>query len=247
MARPLTELSRMQKHQLKTINKDELIESILAYQEPSDSVTKALEDRLSVICTEITDIKQSIVSPESAFNKKISELQMRIDKQDEIIKHQQLFLEHLDRKDRESNVVLLGIPDEGSTLEGATNDGQKLQKIWETIGEEVNHRSHRRLGRLDQHSTRNRPLLVVLDSKTSRDKVLEKAKKLKESGENYNRIYIKKDIHPAVRNEWKRLRDVQKRESEKPENAGCNIYLDTRERKLYRDNVLIDCWNPHPF
>ena len=146
MARSLAELSRMQKNQLKSINKEELIESILAYQEPNDSVTRVLEDRLVAICTEIADIKHFILLPDNSFNKKISELQAKMNKQDEIIKYQQLFLEHLDRKDRESNVVLMGVADEGVSLEGATNDGQKLQKIWATIGEEVVHRSYRRLG-----------------------------------------------------------------------------------------------------
>ena len=89
--------------------------------------------------------------------------------------------------------------------------------------------------------------MVVLDSKTSCDKILEKAKKLKEAGVIYGKIYMKKDVHPSVRNEWKRLRDVEKREKEKPEIAGCNILLDTKERKLYRDGIVIDCWNPHPF
>ena len=87
----------------------------------------------------------------------------------------------------------------------------------------------------------------MLDSKTSRDKILAKAKKLKEAGVIYDKIYMKKDVHPSVRNDWKRLRDVEKREKEKPEITGCNILLDTKERKLYRDGIVIDCWNPHPF
>ena len=91
------------------------------------------------------------------------------------------------------------------------------------------------MGRRDQHSARNRPLLVLLDSKTSRDKILEKAKKLKESGIIYDKIDIKKDVHLSVRSKWKRLRDVEKREKEKPENAGCIILLVTKEQKLYRD------------
>ena len=119
-----------------------MIESILACQEPDDSVTRALEDRLVAICTEISDIKHSILSPDSSFNKKISELQAKVNKHNEIIKYQQLFLEHLDRKERESNVVLLGVANEGVSLEVATNDSQKLQKIWATIGEEVVHRSY---------------------------------------------------------------------------------------------------------
>ena len=55
---------------------------------------------------------------------------------------------------------------------------------------------------------------------------------------------MKKDVHPSVRNEWKRLRDAERTEKDRPENVGCVIRLDVRERKLYRDDVVIDKWNP---
>ena len=86
-----------------------------------------------------------------------------------------------------------------------------------------------------------------MDSKSSRDGVLEKAKRLKESGSIFSKVYIKKDVHPSVRNEWTRLRKAETAEKERPENAGCSIHFDARERKLYRDGVVIDSWNPHPF
>ena len=58
---------------------------------------------------------------------------------------------------------------------------------------------------------------------------------------------VKKDVHPSVRNEWKRLHDAHKNEKERPENAGCRVYLDYRERKLYRDGVVIDTWSLQSF
>ena len=76
---------------------------------------------------------------------------------------------------------------------------------------------------------------------------MNKTKKLKEAGAPFERIYIKKDVHPAVRNEWKRLKDVELAEKNRPENVGCTIRLDARERKIYRDNVVIDQWNAYPF
>ncbi len=58
-----------------------------------------------------------------------------------------------------------------------------------------------------------------------------------------NKIYIMKDVHPSIRAEWRRLREAERKEKERPENAGCVIRLDARERKLYRDGVVIDAWN----
>lgn len=73
---------------------------------------------------------------------------------------------------------------------------------------------------------------------------MENSNRLKNAGDNVKSIYIKKDVHPSVRREWKRLRDVEREEKEKPENVGCVIRLDPRERKVYKDGEIIDSWNP---
>lgn len=247
MARSLTDLRRMQKNQLKSITKDDLIDAILTPEEPSANIIRMLEDRLSTISKELMELRKAISSPDSAVNKKIEELQSRTDRQANIIMHQQLYLENLDRKERESNLIVLGVPDEGEALDGATDDGGKLGKVWTAIGEETVVRSHRRLGRRIEGAARKRPILVVVDSKSKRDCVLEKAKHLKDKNDNFNTIYIKKDVHPSVRNEWNRLRNAEKLEKEKPGNVGCNIHFDPKERKLYRDGIVIDGWNPQPF
>ena len=63
---------------------------------------------------------------------------------------------------------------------------------------------------------------------------------MKASGDNYNRIYTKEDVHPSVRKDWRRLREVEAAEKEKKTgNVGCDIYLDPRERKVYQDNTVI--------
>ena len=101
--------------------------------------------------------------------------------------------------------------------------------------------------RLGNAGSRKRPVLVTMATRDAKFKVLESANKLKDAGDLYNRIYMKKDVHPSVREEWKRLRSVEAAEKERPENVGCIICLDTRERKVYRDDVVIDTWNPQFF
>ena len=39
--------------------------------------------------------------------------------------------------------------------------------------------------------------------------VLDKAKTLKSLCDAYSRIYIKKDVHPSIRNEWKLFASIQ--------------------------------------
>ena len=94
-------------------------------------------------------------------------------------------------------------------------------------------KSCRRLGR-GEAGARKLPILVTLPSRKARDKVLVNTRKLKEAGAPYERVFVKKDVHPGVKNEWKRLRDVEAAEKGRPENVGCVIRLDTRERKVYR-------------
>ncbi len=47
--------------------------------------------------------------------------------------------------------------------------------------------------------------------------------------------------------EWRRRHEAERREKERPENAGFVIRLDAPERKLFRDNVAIDEWKQQGF
>ncbi len=98
-----------------------------------------------------------------------------------MIARQQRFLEDIDRKARECNLVLLGIPEEQESLDGATTEVAKIQKVLTTIGSSVGVRSFRRLGKRGQ---RRRPILVTVASRKDRDAVFERAKRLKNAGES---------------------------------------------------------------
>ena len=91
---------------------------------------------------------------------------------------------------------------------------------------------------------RNRPLLLTIKNGDIRQQILANAKNLKSAGDNYAKIYVKKDVHPGVRKEWQRLREAEIKEKERPENMGHNIHFDPRQRKLFRDGEVIDSWNP---
>lgn len=243
----INELWEMERNQIARLNKDVLINCILAskntLQEPNHQVQQKLDD----ITRELVDLKDKITSPESVFNKKISHMQGQITKQAEVIAKQQSFLEYIDRKERETRLVVLGVPDENEALDGETTDEGKLNKIWNVLEEPVNIKSHRRLGQSDPGGVRKRPILVTVESRQVREKIIGKTKKLNDFGVPFDRIFVKRDTHPSVRNEWKRLRDAEKAEKEKPENVGSVIRLDTRERKLYRDGVVIDSWQQISF
>lgn len=232
----------MQRAQLSRLNKETLIDSILTYGEDD---TSQLRYKLAEISAEISQLRQDMTSPDSSINKKIASMQSQIDQQANVIKQQQQFLEEIDKRERETKLVVLGVPDEEEELEGASTDEDKIRKIWGVIGKEMRIRGLRRLGR---HQTdRKRPILVQLESKDAREKVLKEAKRLKEAGTTFERIFMKRNVHPSVRNEWKRLREAEAAEKNRPENVGCVIRLDTKERKLYRDDAVIDSWSASYF
>ena len=220
MARALRELRQMPRAQLSKINKDVLVESILSAGDTDEH--HPVEERLDTIAAELADLRRAITSPDSATNRKLADMQAQIDKQAEVIAQQQSFLEAVDRKERETKLVVLGVPDEEESLAGATSDNDKLRKVWSVIGEDIEIRSHQRLGRRND-SGRKRPILVTVKSKQDRDAVLAKTKRLKDAGEPFGRIYVKKDVHPSVRNEWRRLREAEAVEKQRPENEGCVI------------------------
>ena len=194
MAKTLAELRSMPRAQLDRLTKPQLIECILDSDEGDNT---QLWNKLNTISADIAQIKQDMSSPDSAINKKISSMQTQIDQQAEVIKQQQAFLEAIDRRERETKLVVLGVPDGDEQLDGATSEEEKIRKIWDVMDENVVIKEHRRLGRNDPNSTRKRPILIHLESKDLRDRILRKTRRLKEAGPAYERVFVKKDVHPS--------------------------------------------------
>ena len=246
MAKAVSDLRRMQRSQLSRLTKEELMDSILSAPEARDEQLLELTNKLHTLVNEVADLKKAVTASSTGVNIKIDHLQDQVNKQNEIISKQQRYLEYLDRKDREKNLIVTGVPDENEALMGATNDGEKLGKIWSEAGIAEDIQGYRRLGTIGE-GRRCRAILLTVNNREARDRVLAKAPQLKQGDKSCEKIFIKKDVHPSIRNEWKRLRDAEKVEKERPENVGCEIRLDTRERKLYKDGVVIDSWSQLSF
>ena len=246
MAKSLADLKLLPKAQIQKINKDDIIDIIIAAKESGDGSLSRVEERLDALFHEMSALRQTVSNFEDSSKKKLQEMQAKLDKQADIIMAHQMFLENIDRKGREDHLIVFGVPEDQEALDGATSDISKLDKIWTTIESDVIRVSDKRLGKTAV-TGKKRPILVVVRSKDDRDKVLDQAKKLSDAGNLYERIYVKKDQHPEVRKEWNRLREAEKRERLRPENQNATIRLDTKERKLYINDIVIDSWSPHPF
>jgi hypothetical protein len=163
----------------------------------------------------------------------------------QIITQQQRYLEILDERDRVKNVIITGVTETVDAL-GDTD----LAKVLNIMGEIDVQGSEdlmevKRLGK--QIEGRTRAMLVSFTDKQVRQNVLKNAKKLKDSAAPYNKVYIKKDIHPMVRKELNRLRKVEQEEKRKPENQGKTIKYDYKERTVTRDGLVIDRFRPSFF
>ena len=117
-----------------------------------------------------------------------------IAKQDKIIANHQREMEKHDEKERETILVVLGVPDADEQLEGDTADRQKLSRIWRVANVTAPIESCRRLGRPTgvpagrvaagtagpQPRPHRRPLLVTVATREERDEVLQRARDLKQ-------------------------------------------------------------------
>ena len=100
-------------------------------------------------------------------------------------------MEQLDSRDRDCNLIITGVPEEEAF------DIGKCRKILEVIGDTDVPLDTTRLGKAE--AGRNRPILAKVPSKAARDKILENTRELRAAGPAYRRIYVKKDLHPAIR------------------------------------------------
>ena len=175
----------------------------------------------------------------------VNELRQEVQCLKAVVTQQQRFAEQLDAYERQCNLIITGVPEGRESMDGATDDKTKCEKIMEAIGTPGVIIDMRRLGNAQEG--KKRPILVKTPCREARDTVLQNTKALKDAGGTYRHVYVKKDIHPAVRKEWRRLKDAEKSEKEKPCNQGCDIRLDTNKRELLRDGVIIDRWSPSFF
>lgn len=116
---------------------------------PGDGNLQAVTAKLDLLVREFADLKKSLTSQDSETNKRLIDLQSQVDSQAAIIRSQQQFLEAQDRNERECNVVVSGIPAGQESLNGATKDDEKVNKVSKVIGLPRNEMSLHRLGKED--------------------------------------------------------------------------------------------------
>ena len=195
---------------------------------------------------EIRSLKKELEQIKTIKNE-VNSLSSKLDQAFTIINQQQMFMESIDARERQRKIIVTGVSEDVDRLENS--DETKVKSILNEAGYtepfEVSNWEIRRLGREDDR--RKRPILIVVEDQTKRNAIIGKAKNLKEKPAPFSTIYIKKDVHPAVRKELARLRKREREEKDRPENQGINIQFDNQRRVLLRDGEVIDRYIPTYF
>lgn len=227
----VNEIGKMTNPQLK-----KALTTMVTAETTTEPTNQVLLEEIRNLRSEVAEIKN--------IKQEVKQLSTQLKDAYKIINQQQIFLEVLDSRERQKNLIITGLSEESD--ETGDGDDEKVRNVLTTAGYshafDVAAWEMKRLGQ--QNDQRKRPLRIVVENQGRRNAILEKAKNLKQAGGDYSRIYVKKDVHPAVRKEMARLRNREKEEKEKPENVGVNIYYDGKDRVLYRDGNIIDRYNP---
>ena len=196
---------------------------------------------------EMKELRTDLSNNKAAYDNELSKLRDENTQLRAVSYQHQRFLEQIDSRMRECNVVIMGVPDDKLKLKDKSEDKDKCSLILHEIqATGIRVVDVKRLGEVKAGKTR--PILVRLESREDRDSLIEKAKSLKNHNEpEFKSIYIKKDIHPLVRKEWKRLKDAETALNNDPNKGTSVVMLDPKKRVITKDGVVVDRWQPDFF
>ena len=222
-----TEINAMNKEQLKKNLKD-IIRELDQEKDAANANPVADEDSMAS-----TDLLASILSEIKALRKEKLDLKKRVESLEEQSKtladaafQHQRFLETIDAAKRACNLIITGVPEEGVLTAPATGDkpaitattdDEKVSLVLKKIKQDTKETvvEAKRLGKKHTgENSRPRPIKVITSTPQERNGVLNHAKDLKNAGNGFAKIFIKKDIHPIVRKELNRMKSAEYNEKQ---------------------------------
>lgn len=228
----LDEYKQMSDGQRNGVKKKDVMALLDEVIDESNVLTK-----LDVIINELKEMK----AKNDSYDNDIQRIDGTVNDHSKILTAHQKFMEDIDAEKRAKHMIVLGLKENGNE-----NDKDKVLDIIKTIGvedDEAKVENVMRLGKKDENqANKTRPLKVTFEQSNMRNNVLKNAKNLKDQleGSPYYKVYLKKDQHPEVRAEEKRLYDVFKAETNKAENADKEVVFNRRTRIVTVNGDEID-------
>ena len=106
-----------------------------------------------------------------------------------MLKSNKVFSRHMTGR-RDKNIVMMDLPDEEQSVDGATLDADKTGKVRSTTRVREETVFHPRLGHSATPNSKL-PVLVSMVTRDAKEQILTKVNILKMAGDIYNEIYIK--------------------------------------------------------
>ena len=147
-------------------------------------------------------------------------------------------------------MIVLGVPENDVVVDNVTakTDTEKISIILRKIGYgDSNAVSTQRLGRADAGTGRRRPIKIVLPNSEDRHRILALVRNNDNLTGALEGVKLKKDTHPAIRKEYGRMYEAERKEKEKPENVGKEVLFDKNRRVLLVNGEVIDRFKPSFF
>ena len=209
-----------------------------------NNVRKELEEsnkKVEKLEKELKEVKKS-TEKIPTIEDKVKKLEETSGKQKTVGDNNLKYLINLDRNDRRQNVVIFGVPEDGTDLETngtlSTTEKDKVDALLDFIGAPAETWSFFRLGKPGDDD-KIRPIKIKCSSSAIATAILKEAKKLKDL-ENHT-IYIKPDKTKSEVAEYRRL-GQRKIELEKdyPVSDGDDARVVLEKGVLKVDGVKVD-------
>ena len=210
-------------------------EAINSLKRSFEQQIHSLEQHIEGLSRRLTSLEQSREPASesqtvSARNEtEFSSLKTQLEQVTESLKNQQKLLESKERENRSNNLIITGIQESSTETENTTDVVTTF--LSDDLGlTDIAIVKTRRLGK--KQAQRARPILLTLDSSTTKGIIL--AKRVALAG---SKIYINPDLTKEQRQAEKRLRDLKKQLIQLPEyrNKRVSIY----RGKLHVDRIPV--------
>ena len=214
-------------------------EKITGYRQELDQVKKKQND----LDHEIHILRSLPQRDERLINVE-ERLELYVQDINEQLEYHQRFIESVDNKTRDKNLIFHGVP-ENASCELGSDDAEKVMSVIKKTGYmgDIDNINTARLGATVGNQARPRPILVKVDNHEVQKQLLMKAKQLRnEIG--FSRIYIKKDLHYTVRRELNRLKRREMQEKCNLINEGEDIKFNWNKRIMTINGMIVDKFKP---
>ena len=239
MAVTLAQYKAMTPPQRNKVTKPDLLALLDETVDETNILTK-----LDVIIAELKELRQK--NEDQALE--VKRVDNKVIEHGKVLAAHQKFMEDLDAEKRAKHMIVLGLAEEdgdGEREEGE-DEREKFLGIVDAIGVQRNEVQIEYVERLGQRNEgqeqRNKPLKITFGHSSMHNKVLKNSYKLKDQPEGsvYKKVFLKKDQHPDVRLEEKRLYEVFKAERNKPENGDKEVVFNRKTRVVTVNGEEID-------